>query len=308
MIFTEEQISQIVDLIDFQINHFVVGNLSDIVLSHKDKLLLTRLGIDYKSPKGEMTPFEQAYYFGKLASILGPLKTGEVEFEDFKKYIQRGQYQALTSKEKATLDYLQNKTYSHIKKLSETIKRTAEGIVREKAFSTRDEYEKVISNSIKKAVLEKRVVRDIVSEIGHASKDWSRDLGRIAETELQDAFEYGKAIALYEEAGEGKKYYKTPFPGACKHCIKLYLTQGVDSEPILFTYQELLENGTNVGRKTKDWKAVLGTVHPFCRCPLHVKHKETDVWDKELQMFVPRERERSAGQIKITVGDKILVV
>ncbi|NCB03083.1 MAG: hypothetical protein EOM67_13100 [Spirochaetia bacterium] len=188
------------------------------------------------------------------------------------------------------------------------MKRTTEGIIREKAFSSRDEYEKVISDSVKKAALERRVVKDIVSEIGHASQDWSRDLGRIAETELQDAFEYGKAIALYEEAGEGKKYYKTPFPGACRHCITLYLTRGVGSEPILFTYQELLENGTNIGRKTKDWKAVLGTVHPFCRCPLHVKHKETDEWDEKLQMYVPKEKEKSAGQIKIAVGDKILVV
>ena len=66
--FTQAQIQEIVDLIDFQFNFFIAGNISDIVLSHKDKLLLTRLGINYRTPKGQMNPFEQAYYFGRLAS------------------------------------------------------------------------------------------------------------------------------------------------------------------------------------------------------------------------------------------------
>lgn len=304
--FTEEQIQEIIDLIDFQLNFFIAGNISDIVLSHKDKLLLTKLGIDYKTPKGNMNPFEQAYYFGKLASILGPIKTGEIDFEDFKKYIRRGQYQELSKGEKATLEYLQNKSYSHIKKLQESIKVTTAGIIREQAFKNRQEYEQVISNAVQKAALEKRVVSEIVSEIGHASKDWSRDLGRIAETELQDAFEYGKAASYAEQYGDDVQLYKTPYPAACKHCISLYLTDGLGSEPIVFSYKSLLANGNNIGRKVNDWKAVIGTVHPFCRCPIHVKRNKDDVWDNELQMFVPKVREKSPGVIKITVGDKQL--
>lgn len=302
--FTQEQIQEIVDLIDFQFNFFIAGNISDIVLSHKDKLLLTRLGIDYRTPKGQMNPFEQAYYFGRLASILGPIKSGDVDFEDFKKYIRRGQFIPLSEKEIATLNYLQDKTYSHIKKLQETVKLTTEGIIREHAFKNRDEYEKVIKDSIKRATLEKRVVKNIVSEIGHASKDWSRDLGRIAETELQDAFEHGKAVSFSEQYGNEVEVYKTPYPSACKHCIRLYLSDGLGSEPKIFTYVELLNNGNNIGRKVNDWKAVIGTVHPFCRCPLHVKRSKEDVWDNKLQMFVPRERDKSPGVIKIMVGDK----
>lgn len=308
MLFTENQISEILEIIDFQSTNFVAGNLSEIVLSHKDKLLLTRLGIDYRTPKGELTPYEQLYYFGRLAAILGPLKSKEVDFEDFKKYLRRGQYKPLTKFEKQTLEYLQTRSYDHIKNLTETIKTTVAGKIREKNMITLEEYEKTIGSSIKRAVLEKDTVKSIVSEIGQLTQDWERNLGRIAETELQNAFEFGKAAALFEQYGENVFYFKIPFAGACRHCINLYLTDGVGSQPRLFTYRQLLENGTNIGRKVNDWKAVLGTVHPFCRCPLDKKKKE-DVWDGELGMFIPPITEvKSSGIIKVSVGDKVISV
>jgi len=62
-----------------------------------------------------------------------------------------------------------------------------------------------------------------------------------------------------------KKYI---WSGNCKHCVSAYLTAGIGSEPKVFYISELRENATNVGRKTADWKPVIGPVHPYCRCTL----------------------------------------
>jgi len=305
--FTEEQIQEIVDIIDFQSNFFIAGNISNVFLSHKDKLFLTKLGIDYKTLMEGFTPVQQVFYFGRLAAILGPLKAKDVDLENFKKYLRRGQFRPLTKNEQATLNYLEEKTFSHIKDLTTTIKTTIVNKIKEVELINREGYEKIIKNAVKKTVFEKRVVSDMVSEIGSKTKDWQRDLGRIAETELQSVFEYGKLTSLNEQYGDKIKIYKHVYGGACQHCIRLFLTNGVGSAPKVFTYKELLENGTNIGRKVKDWKPVLGAIHPFCRCD-GTFIREGDEWDEEKKAFLPKKQNISPGAIKISVGDKNYVV
>lgn len=309
MVFSEEQIREILRLVDFTNTAFVAGNISTTILSESDKQILSDFGIDISKLKTDYTPYEQLYYFGRLASILGPLNAQKVTFSDLKKYLQRGQFIPLSDSERDALTYLENKSYSYIKGLGEDIKASIVSKIEDENLAKRSYYEKVIGDSLKRAVIERDSVKSVVSEIGLKTGDWERDLGRIAETELQNAYEYGKGASFYDKYGNKRVYYKEVYPGACKHCIRLYLTNGIGSEPKLFTYQELLDNGTNIGRKVDSWKATLGTVHPFCRCDLRVKRDESDVWDKEKGMYVPSVTETpSKGKIKVFVGDKVFEV
>lgn len=309
MLFTEDQINEIIRLVDFTHTMFIAGNISTKVLSESDKKILSDFGIDISKLEKDFTPYEQLYHFGRLASILGPLNSQKVTFSDLKKYLQRGQFIPLSSSERDTLTYLEKKSYSYIKGLGEGIKSFMVNSVGDENLAKREYYEKVIGDSLKRAVVERDSVKSIVSEIGSKTGDWERDLGRIAETELQNAYEYGKGAHFNEEYGNKRVYYKQVYPGACQYCIKLYLTNGIGSEPRLFTYQELLDNGTNIGKKAKDWKATLGTVHPFCRCDLRVKRDESDTWDEEKGIFVPKTVQSvSKGKIKVFVGDKVFVV
>lgn len=308
MIFSEQQIREVVDIIKFQTSLFVAGNISTNVLSDDDKNILKNFGVDLTELEKDFTPFQQIYYFGRLASILKPVEASKLDFENFKKYLRRGQYLPLTSSEKATLTYLEKKTYNHIKGLEDKMTSFIEGKIREKNLYTRKAYENLIEDEIKRTVLQKDSVKSIVSDIGHATQDWERDLGRIAETELQDVYEHGKLQDINEKYGDEVEIYKHVYPGACQHCIRLYLTNGIGSQPILFTYEELLGNGTNIGRKVQDWKAVIGPVHPHCRCDIRKVFKG-DIWDEETQSFIPPKGKVSReGVIKITIGDKIIEV
>jgi len=112
--------------------------------------------------------------------------------------------------------------------------------------------------------------RQIASEIGHRTGKWKTDLKRIAATETQRAMQEGYSEGLKEREGDPKGILviKLPNPDACKNCVKLHLTDGRGSTPRVFTLAELEKNGTNFGRKQREWKAVVGTVHPWCACEL----------------------------------------
>lgn len=264
MVFLESQIQEVLETIDFQTTFFIAGNISSEILTQEDIQILKKFGIDVTKDFPGFTSFQKLYYFGRLASILGPLNAQKVTYVDLKKYLQRGQFVPLSSAEKDTLRYLEKKSYNHIKGLGQTMKSFVSGKIEDENIATRRYYEEVIGDSLKRAVIERDSVRSVVSQIGEKTGDWSRDLGRIAQTELQDAYEHGKGAAFNDIYGNKKVYYKQVYPGACRFCIKLYLTNGIGSTPRLFTYQELLENGSNIGRKQDNWKATLGTVHPYC--------------------------------------------
>jgi hypothetical protein len=53
----------------------------------------------------------------------------------------------------------------------------------------------------------------------------------------------------------------------CGWCSSFYTNK--DGSPKVYTIKELAENGTNDGRPKSDWKPVLGSTHPRCRCQLH---------------------------------------
>lgn len=104
-------------------------------------------------------------------------------------------------------------------------------------------------------------------------KDWKR----LVYTELHNHVEEGKALALIKLGHGDVRVYKKPKPDACPFCKLLYLQP--NGIPRVFRLSDLMKNGTNVGRKAgkpllegaskTQWKAVLGAMHPWCRCSLH---------------------------------------
>lgn len=52
----------------------------------------------------------------------------------------------------------------------------------------------------------------------------------------------------------------------CQWCAKFY---GVGTAK-LYTLAELQANGSNYGKPKSEWKPVIGSTHPSCRCELHI--------------------------------------
>ena len=307
MLFTQQEIQRLLDIVDYH-SSFVAGSvLGKEILTDYDKFILNKYGIDIdKIREGRETSYFEMYMWGKLSAVLSDSQAKQITYEDFEKYIKRGQYIPLSKTEQYQYNAAKQKTYGHIKGLGDKIKQTVNGIIVEENQVRRLEYEKVIKEELERGVVDRKTVSSIVSEIGHKTGDWYRDWGRIVETEYQNIYQQGIAEQLLQEKGGNTLVFKDVFSGACRHCIRLYLTGGIGSEPKIFKLSDLMANGDNVGLKVADWQPVVGATHPFCRCMLRQIPKGYK-WNEEVGKFKISEEDKpkyERPKVKMMIGDK----
>lgn len=312
--FTTSQIQNLLSVVDYHNTFLVVSFLGKEVLDDYDKFILKQHGVDVDEIHENTPPtYFQQYMWGKLSATLKEKDAKDIKYEDFEKYIKRGQYIPLSPREQREYEISKQKSYSHLKGLGTKIKGDISNILTEESVTSRLEYEKVIKDEITRGVLERKSVKSIISEIGHKTEVWNHDWVRIVETESNNAFQEGRASQIIEEQGEDAKVFKDVFHLACKHCIRLYLTGGTGSQPKIFKISDLIANGDNIGVKVNDWKPVVSSTHPHCRCTLRslpIGYK----WDEEKEQFarptteeyVPKVERKS--KVKITIGDVVKYV
>jgi len=301
LIFTKTQVENLLEIIDLHTSMFVVTQMGKDVLSTYDKYILTKFGFDISKITREYPPYLQSFIFGRLTSWLSDNQANSIAYSDFKTYLDSGQYFPLTQKEKSLYDISINRSYKHIKNLGD----------KRKDEFTKQISEEDIRRELSGSIKDRSSIETIISNWGHQTGNWNRDYGRIAETELNSIFQLGRALQIEKRFGLEQKCYKTVYAQACRHCIKLYLTQGIGSQPKIYTLKQLLENGSNIGRRVDEWKAVIESTHPYCRCQLyHIP--EGTIWNNEKQMFDwPEKYERKIdrkSKITITVGSKVFQV
>jgi len=311
MIFTIHQIQEITGIVDFHASYLIFQVLGKDSLSDFDRFTLEQNGIDLGELVNKFPPYWQSYMFGKLTGQLNNYQAGQIEYDDFIKYLKRGQYIPLTTREKEEYNIAKQKSYGHIKGLGDKIKGNVNGIMTEESSKKRQEYEKVIKDEIKRGVVERKAIQSVISEIGHKTGDWNRDWGRIVETEMQDIFNKGRAEQIRNDKGDDAKVYKEVYQSACRHCIRLYLTNGIGSKPRIFTIPQLEANGDNMGKKVNDWKPTVYSTHPFCRCNLISIPKGYE-WDEEKKSFdVPKDykpKVERQSKVEMKVGDKTFYI
>ena len=308
--FTDEQIQQITNIITFNHVLFIGKTIGTDVLSDYDKYILDKWGFKLDDIQQKYSPFEQAFYFGRLSSILQNEEVKKLTYNNFLKYLRSEQYIPLSEKEKGTLKFLKKHSYNYLKDLESAVIKDINGIIISEPQKRREEYEKIVKDTVKQAVLKRQTVKDVMSLIGNRTGDWQRNLGRIADTEMQRVFEYGRMESFKKFGGGKQLVYKEVFPLACKYCQNLYTTNGVGSRPILFTIEELVRNGSNIGRKPNEWKPTIDPVHPFCRC-LIMSYINNTEWDNEKKTWVmkkPLRKVERKSKFKITIGDQIFEV
>lgn len=269
MIFTVQDIQNLFGIIEYRIARVIADVLGKEFLSPDDERVLKENGFDWTKELKRIPTYWQSFLFGRLSSILTPQQLLKLDYTDLNKYIERKQYKQPNKREMAEYRAAAVNTYSYIKGMGNKVKDTLSGAISQEELKTsikerEEEVRQGIKEEIERGVLEKRSVQNIVSNLGHRLDEWNRDWGRIVETEMQNIYLLGKAQTIMEDYGPNARVYKHTFEGACKFCIKFYTTQGIGSQPRIFKLNELIENGSNIGRKQVDWEPTLGPVHPFC--------------------------------------------
>ena len=308
MRFTQDIIDEITEILDFHFASLVWKIFGRNMLSKKDKEILKKHGFDTKKLQENIPPYWQNWMFGLLSGKLKDLDTKKITYDNFLKYLQKLQFQPPTPTEIEMYNIACQRTYGYLKGLGDKTKKDVTSYITEAELNERMRIEGVIKEEIKSGIVNRSTAKKIASNIATSLNSWDRDWNRIVETEYQAVFNMGRMQSFMREEGKNTRFYFDVYPGACQECIRLYLTSGIGSQPRIFTYDELIANGSNIGKKRKDWKASISGIHPFCRCTIN-KYIDKDVWDKKTRTFkIPEKYERKTAphaRVKITVGDQV---
>lgn len=282
--FNLSKIKELMGVVDFYHTLFIGTNVGKDTLTKQDIKLLKSRGIDVSKLPDE-TIAEYSYKFGILSEALGDKRSKDMSFDELKRFISSKNYIPLTKAEQETLEYVKHQMYSDIKglgnRISKDFSQTAIEVDRKRRF----QYEKTIKDETTKAIEQRKSVRELSSELGHKTGDWARDFDRIADYTMHNAYQHGIASQLIKQYGDECNVFFSVYNGACEHCQRIYLTNGIGSEPKIFKLKDVIANGSNIGRKVVDWLPSISPLHPWCRCTLHVV-PENGVWDKDKKQFI----------------------
>lgn len=125
------------------------------------------------------------------------------------------------------------------------------------------------------AISMRETIGQLKTRLGRASGEWTRDLHRIAATELHNAMQAGRGAGIERDHGPEATVAKRPNPDACDACLEAYTEPGTGGKvPRIFALSDLkgqsnaVDPATGKGRKRKDWVPTLECLHPHCSCSL----------------------------------------
>lgn len=282
--FNFNQIQELLQAVEKMHVTFIGDQLGSDILTKEDKKVLKGFGIDWRKRYTNSGKLDEMFRLGMLAEALGQDVTQNMPYSKFKKYLSSGNLLPLTAAERNALSIVKFQAYSDIKGLGNRVSRDFSQVFIEADQKLRAKYENIIRTESEQAILLRKTSKELASILREKTQDWSRDFDRIADYIMHSALDSGIAQQILKTHGEDAEVYKDVYLGACKQCIKAYLTGGIGSRPKIFKLREILANGNNIGKKQENWLPVIGPHHNWCRCTLQQKPMDSE-WDESNRDF-----------------------
>lgn len=196
-----------------------------------------------------------------------------------------------------------------------------------------DEFDiKQLSDIVQDALLNTKSIQSLQSSFGHYTKNWGVDWYWIAHHISWDYYNIKQAKMLLRFQGNSRKVYKQVEKTDSPEAWGLYLRDSNDfnSEPKLFSLDELIANGSNLGKGKNEWKPVIGVTdfgfrkfHPYDNPEWEeVEHywdktslksmSDSDIWDAIEKRYktnpnpppLTQRQKKIRSLIKITINGK----
>jgi len=139
----------------------------------------------------------------------------------------------------------------------------------------------VIREETARETIESRDARALAGRMANRTQNYAHNWMRIARTELQGAHNDARILNGLDMWGEGVLIARIHESGACPDCIRLF---GPTANPRIFEVRELLGNGTNVGKKKREWLPTIWPIHPNCRCDTMIVPPGMTIKDDQMVM------------------------
>lgn len=204
-----------------------------------------------------------SFEYGQVMAVAG--STDGMSYDEFQRWLKDNPV-ALSPEEQHTMAAASARAGQYCVGLGNRYQAELGNVVATEDVEWAQKVRGMIRDETAQKVEKRKTVGALRTKLGQLTQDWSRDWERIAITESQMAHQEGLLEATVERFGGGEKMAKVPEPDACEHCFKHYTENG---KPRVETADWWMSQGpSNAGRKAKDWKPVLGAMHPHCRCQL----------------------------------------
>ena len=308
---TPNQVQELLDIMESQFAVFIGTQLGEEYLTSADQQILKDQGVDYHQLYAETSdPIKMNFQLGLLSQVIGDAKVKDMPYHTLKGMIQAGAFVKPNLLEQEILRSIKQQSLKDIKAMQGRIFNDVNGIIATENIGQRKYYEEIIRDEITAGIRDRKSRAQIASDLLNKTGDWSRDFSKMVEYISHAALNEGR-LSMIKRKGKDLDVYFQVQPGACKHCVKNYLTNGVGSQPVIFSIAELEANGINIGRKANEWLATIFPLHPFCRCLL-TQAQEGYIWDAEKKRFrAPKGDYKPTvkrPKIKVTIGDKVYLV
>lgn len=303
MIFTNTQITDLLNVLQRSQVVFVLSQLGANYLSTADKAILAAAGIDVDKYKNKKGTIDYAFLFGILADAISDKRAKKMTYTQFKRFVASGNFIPLSEEEEFALEQIKNRAYTDITNLGARMRTGVSNVVIRNNQQQAVYVAKKIRGKAIEAIENRQSIRSLASGLADMTKDWEVDWLRISSYLMHEAYNTGRAQSILRNHGTDAEVYFDVYEGACKSCLELYLTDPDDpmSEPKTFKLRELIENGNNIGRKVAEWKPTIAPTHPYCRCTINYRDPNT-VWDASLHRFVVTKRvSKKLGNVKLNI-------
>lgn len=261
MLLTDAQIQQIHQIIEDHHTAFIINSVDPSVVSKEV--------LDDLASKGlvntDVQSVQDAYLYGQVLAAANNPDVANMSLDEFKAWIRKNPV-PLTPMEQQAVTMAQQQAAQYITGLGNRVKIQTGQLLIEADTGLRRRMRDTIRNKVAANIASRETVKQLKSDIGWATKDWTRDLERISVTEKHNAMEQGQADLYAKRFGSDVRVAKIAHPDCCAHCHRIYV--GPDGAPRIFRLADLEANGTNVGRRSSEWRPIVGPTHPNCICNL----------------------------------------
>ena len=168
MIFTPNQIEELMGILEKYTLTFIAKHVGTDILTKQDRDLLRMAGVDIAKINVNASNIAQAFKFGMLSDALGSSGAKGMTYESFKKFLDTGKFVPLNKKEKGALTSLKYQTYTDMKGLTSKMQTDVmqKLVVADKA-KNEIKHSPQVTEAAKRAIEHRKGVTFMASELGH---------------------------------------------------------------------------------------------------------------------------------------------
>ena len=258
MFLTEDQLHELTAIIQNHFSAFVANQVSPTAIPPETLARLKEMGL----VNVRAATLADAYAYGILVGTMRN-QPKDLTYADFKRTLKTNPV-PLSPVEKQAQTIAQLSAGQYIQGIGTRMAQAVGAAVMQTDAESRRALQESVRTQTEMGIANRASLQQLTSALGHDSLDFTRDMRRVANTEVQEAMQQGTADNIIRESGPDALVARLAAPACCDACTRLF--NEPDGKPRIFKLGELMANGNNVGRKQAEWVATSGVVHPNCRC------------------------------------------